>query len=242
MKVLVVDDEAPIRGMMRLALEAAGYEVGEASRGEEALTLYDDAGPWDAVVLDQRMPGLDGLETLRRLRARDPDARVLMVTAYASVELAVDAMKYGARDFVRKPMTPETLRSAVAAVLAHGRAPGRPATITSLTMNGFRIDRAGVDGPRHLFRVGRFPDGPDVEVAVVIGEEAFARVRRLTRRDLPSAGGFWSVLTERTLADYLWSEGGLPPGRSLPLDDVTRDDLEVAAAWKEPADRADARQ
>ena len=107
---------------MRLTLEASGYEVGEAANGEEALRLFGDGFSFDAILLDQRMPGLDGLETLKRMKARRADVCVIMVTAYATVELAVDAMKLGATDFVRKPMTPETLRHAVAAALAkHGR-------------------------------------------------------------------------------------------------------------------------
>ena len=70
------------------------------------------------MLLDQKMPGLDGLETLRQLKARVPGACVVMVTAFASIELAVDAMRLGATDFLRKPMTPEMLRGAVAAALA----------------------------------------------------------------------------------------------------------------------------
>ena len=64
------------------------------------------------------MPGIDGLETLRQLKARVPEACVVMVTAFASIELAVDAMRLGATDFLRKPMTPEMLRGAVAAAMA----------------------------------------------------------------------------------------------------------------------------
>jgi DNA-binding NtrC family response regulator len=70
---------------------------------------FGDGSTWDAVLLDQRMPGMDGLETLRQINTRDANARVIMATAYASIELAVDAMKLGATDFVRKPMTPEIL-------------------------------------------------------------------------------------------------------------------------------------
>src|SRR5882762_7291239 len=117
-RVLIIDDEEHIRRMMRLTLEAAGHTVGEAGDGPEGLKLYGDGSGWDGVVLDQRMPGMDGLETLRRIKESNPRARVIMATAYASIELAVDAMKLGASDFVRKPMTPETLRNAVAAALA----------------------------------------------------------------------------------------------------------------------------
>src|SRR5690242_20827238 len=116
--ILIIDDEDHIRSMMRLTLEAAHHVVGEARDGLEGLKVYGDGSQWDVVVLDQRMPGIDGLETLRRLKTINPQARVVMATAYASIELAVDAMKLGATDFVRKPMTPETLRHAVSAALA----------------------------------------------------------------------------------------------------------------------------
>ena len=119
MKLLIIDDEPHIRQMMRLTLEASGYEVDEAADGRgRAGRASATAREYDAVVLDQKMPGLDGLETLRRIKERAPDACVLMVTAFASIELAVDAMRLGATDFLRKPMTPEMLRSAVAAAIA----------------------------------------------------------------------------------------------------------------------------
>src|SRR5215510_3548567 len=117
-RVLIIDDEEHIRRMMRLTLEAAGYEVGEAQDGTEGIKVFDDGSRWSLVVLDQRMPGMDGLETLRELKQRNSGARVVMATAYASIELAVDAMKLGATDFVRKPMTPEVLRNSVAAALS----------------------------------------------------------------------------------------------------------------------------
>ena len=158
MKVLIVDDEAHIREMMRLTLEAAGYEVGEAADGEEGLARFGDGSGYDVVLLDQKMPGIDGLETLRRLLARAPDARVVMVTAFASVELAVDAMRLGATNFLRKPMTPEALRGAVVGALAERparrvperRTPSARAErppIEAVTLNGFRI-RGGSSADR----------------------------------------------------------------------------------------------
>ncbi|HXQ70804.1 MAG TPA: response regulator, partial [Pyrinomonadaceae bacterium] len=76
-RILIVDDEEHIRRMMRLTLEAAGYSVGEAGDGLEGVKLYGDGSNWDLVVLDQRMPGIDGLETLRRLKTGNPGARVV---------------------------------------------------------------------------------------------------------------------------------------------------------------------
>src|SRR5213593_815567 len=97
-RILIIDDEEHIRRMMRFTLEAAGYAVGEAADGPAGLAIYGDGSNWDGVILDQRMPGMDGLEVLERIKKIDSHARVVMSTAYASIELAVDAMKLGASD------------------------------------------------------------------------------------------------------------------------------------------------
>jgi DNA-binding NtrC family response regulator len=117
-RVLIIDDHKNMRQMARLALEASGYEVGEAESGMETFALLWHDDTWDAILLDQKLPGLVGTDILTRLKVMAPAARVIMVTAFASVELAAQAMKLGAADFIRKPMTPELLRSAVAAALA----------------------------------------------------------------------------------------------------------------------------
>jgi CheY-like chemotaxis protein len=244
MRLLVVDDEPHVREMMRLTLEAAGYEVDEAGSGEAALAAYGGGRRYDGVLLDQKMPGLDGLETMKRLLAMAPDTRIVMVTAFASIELAVDAMRLGAAHFLRKPMTPETLRGAVAAALA--AAPPRAAAhavlpagtsapqILTLTLNGFRIERAAPSGDtpptEHVFTVTP-PDGRADSVTVAIDPEAVSRVTRLTRRELAPAGAFWRRQAERLLSGYLWSEGRLPQGGRLTVHDVSRDDLDVAIAW-----------
>jgi CheY-like chemotaxis protein len=244
MKVLIIDDEPHIREMMRLTLEAAGHEIGEAPDGEEGLVRFGDGSEYDVVLLDQKMPGIDGLETLRRVLARKPDARVVIVTAFASVELAVDAMRLGAMNFLRKPMTPETLRGAVIGVLTERPArrplergpstqPERP-PIEAVTLNGFRIvaapaPTAAVDGT-HSFRVKHFAAGTESTVTVLIDPEAVARVARLSGRMLEPSGAFWRRQAERLLAGVLWSEGRVPDGR-LTVRDVSRNDLDIAAAW-----------
>jgi DNA-binding NtrC family response regulator len=147
-RVLIVDDEKNIREMIRLALETAGYEVGEAASGLEAFAIIGGDDSWDAVLLDQKMPGMVGTEVLSRLKVMVPDAPVIMMTAYASVDLAVEAMKLGATDFVRKPMTPELLRNALTAALAKAAESRRLTTGTgnrevshsgSVSLNGFTI-------------------------------------------------------------------------------------------------------
>ncbi|MBV8858733.1 MAG: response regulator [Acidobacteria bacterium] len=242
-RILIIDDEENIRRVTRLTLEAAGYEVGEAADGERGLEAFGDGAGWDAVLLDQRMPGLDGLETLRQLKQRRPDARVIMSTAYASIELAVDAMKLGAADFVRKPMTPEILRGAVAAALLKEQSAVAPAAATregttgpliqTVTMNGFTIlepEGEPREPSERRFKVNS-PGGDEHEVLVRIDEEAVGYVERMTKRRLPADSSFWTMQAQRALSDYLWREGSVPPAGGLTVRDVDRDELPVAARW-----------
>jgi DNA-binding response OmpR family regulator len=245
-KILIVDDEAHIRQMMRLTLEAAGYEVEEAASGEDGLARFGNGRDWAAVLLDQKMPGLDGLQTLRQMKDRLPEACIVMVTAFASIELAVDSMRLGATDFLRKPMTPEMLRGAVAAALASrprtpvksvGSVEGLPTPrIETMTLNGFRVVRPrtpqNLTVGEHLFEVTHFPDGAQTSVTVRIDPEAVARVSRLSRRELQPGGAFWREQAERLLSAYLWSEGMTPESGRLTVHDVSREDIDVAAAWE----------
>lgn len=239
-RVLIIDDEENIRRVTRLTLEAAGYEVGEAADGERGLEAFGDGSGWDAVLLDQRMSDMDGLETLRQIKQRQPGARVIMSTAYASIELAVEAMKLGAADFVRKPMTPEILRGAVAAALSRqpdvGRAPQEVAAvplIQTVTMNGFTIlePEGELREPNERRFTVKNPGGDEHEVLVRIDEEAVGYVERMTRRHLPADSSFWTIQAQRVLSAYLWKEGKIPPTRSLSVRDMSRDELPVAARW-----------
>lgn len=244
-RVLIVDDEENIRRVIRLTLQASGYEIGEAGDGESGLAMFGDGSKWDAVLLDQRMPGMDGLETLKRINERDPTARVIMATAYASIELAVDAMKLGATDFVRKPMTPEVLRNAVAAALSKEPRVRSPITspdeevsagplIQIITMNGFTIlDSQDVrQDPNERRFIVRSPSGSEHEVLVLIDDDAVGYIERMTRRRLAAKSSFWTGQAERVLSDYLWKEGRVPPTRKLTIKDVDRDELPIAARWQ----------
>lgn len=248
--VLIIDDEEHVRQMMRLALETSGYKVGEAPDGAAGLKLYGDGSDWNAVVLDQRMPGMDGLETLTRLKGADPGARIIMATAYASIELAVEAMKLGATDFVRKPMTPEALRNAVAAAVAKKiepppgaedlvgskKEPPSPGTVKTITLNGFSIldegeEKSQVPNERRFVVVG--PDGNRQEVLVLIDEEPVGYVERMTRRRLPPESSFWTEQARDLLSDYLWDEGKMPPTGKLTVKDLNPDKLPIAERWRE---------
>jgi DNA-binding response OmpR family regulator len=125
-RILIVEDEPNIRLVFRTALEAAGYHVNEAPDGESALARLS-AEPADLVFLDLRMPGIDGVEMLRRLRDSGSDTPVVIVTAYGDVPNAVQAMKLGAIDFVSKPLSPDSLRQIAHDVLS--RHAHRPAHV-----------------------------------------------------------------------------------------------------------------
>lgn len=117
-RVLVVDDEANIRLMLRMALKSEGYGVEEAADGREALAAVARLTP-DVMILDLSMPLLDGLGVLRELRGlRLPNKpRVIVLTAYGSIATAVQATRLGAVDFLEKPVSPAEVREAVEAAL-----------------------------------------------------------------------------------------------------------------------------
>ncbi|GAB4260982.1 sigma-54-dependent transcriptional regulator [Deferrisoma sp.] len=106
--ILVVDDEEAILATLRGALEDEGYEVASAGSGEEALDGLDAADP-DVVLLDVWLPGIDGVEVLQKLRERDPDLPVIMMSGHATIETAVKATKLGAYDFIEKPLNLDRL-------------------------------------------------------------------------------------------------------------------------------------
>jgi CheY-like chemotaxis protein len=116
-RILIVDDEPNVRLVFRTALESAGYAVEEVGDGGAALARLRKS-PADLILLDLKMPGLGGIETLRRLREEGSATPVVIVTAHGCVPDAVAAMKLGASDVIPKPVSPATLREAVAGALA----------------------------------------------------------------------------------------------------------------------------
>jgi two-component system nitrogen regulation response regulator NtrX len=105
-KILVVDDEADIRKSLRMVLEYEGYECVEASSGPEGLETLRREAP-DAVLLDIKMPSMDGLEVLATARARDPSTPILMISGHGDIPTAVEAIHKGAYDFLEKPLASE---------------------------------------------------------------------------------------------------------------------------------------
>jgi DNA-binding NtrC family response regulator len=111
-RILIIDDEKAIRWSLGEALTAAGYEVEEAQNAAAGVKKFEEDPP-DGVVLDLKLPDGDGLSVLRRVKEIDPDAPVIMMTAYGEIETAVEAIRGGAYDFIQKPFQLEKMKVAI---------------------------------------------------------------------------------------------------------------------------------
>ncbi|OMF63920.1 response regulator transcription factor [Paenibacillus sp. FSL R5-0766] len=114
--VLVIEDEPKIARLLELELQYEGYQVGKAGSGTEGLEKYAE-GQWDLILLDVMLPGLSGIEVLRRVRAKDATVPIIMLTAKDSVEDKVSGLDLGANDYITKPFQIEELLARVRAAL-----------------------------------------------------------------------------------------------------------------------------
>ncbi len=134
-KILVVDDEKSMREFLEIMLQKDGFEVTCAESGEEALTAIRRE-KFDLLITDIRMKPIDGLEVLRQCKSISPSTAVIIISAYASAETAVVAMKEGAYDYLPKPFKIDEMRTAITNALlskkdeeCSGRPSGRPSLL-----------------------------------------------------------------------------------------------------------------
>ncbi len=111
-KILLIDDEEDILEVLSLSLKSDGYEVITASSGEKGLEAFEREFP-PIVLTDLKMPGMDGLDVLKRVKSINPDTEVIVVTGHGDMDSAIDALRYGASDFVNKPVREEALEIAL---------------------------------------------------------------------------------------------------------------------------------
>jgi len=119
-RILVVEDDESLRRVTQLQLERCGYQVSAAEDVPQALELLEKE-PKELVITDLNLPGESGLDLLKKIKAEHPETSVVMVTAYGTIETAVEAMKAGAYDYITKPVHPDELRSLVGRVLERHR-------------------------------------------------------------------------------------------------------------------------
>jgi DNA-binding NtrC family response regulator len=114
-KILVIDDEDIVRLSCSRTLAPQGYELKMARNGHEGLKMLEEE-PFDLVLTDLKMPGIDGIEVLAAIKEKWPGTDVVIVTGYQTVETAVRAIKLGAFDYIEKPFTPDSLSATVSKV------------------------------------------------------------------------------------------------------------------------------
>lgn len=110
--VLIVDDAAFMRMRLKKVVTDAGHSVVEVANGKEAVAAYAEHKP-DVVLMDITMPEMDGLEALRAIKAKFPDAKVIMCSALGQESTVIESIKSGAKDFIVKPFQPEVVLGAV---------------------------------------------------------------------------------------------------------------------------------
>jgi DNA-binding response OmpR family regulator len=149
--ILVVDDEGAIRYSVSKTLQRIGYEVDEASTGEEAVDMIKKR-EYEVVLTDIRMPGITGVELLKRIKDASPDAIVILMTGYASLGTAVESLRLGAHDYLVKPSSSQDIRQSVTRGVerAHNLK-RRRALLDSIRSNVFELSRADVEALNSVY-------------------------------------------------------------------------------------------
>jgi len=206
-RILIVDDEANIRRMLGALLRAEGFSVTEAPSGNGALLAIDESAP-DAVLLDLQMPpGPNGIDTLEQIRRREPHLPVIMMSGKAQLTDAVRAIKFGAFQFLEKPLTPEavlvTLRSALE--LTRTRAENR----VLRSQLGIREVMVGTSAPMQAVRAMIDQVGPTEARVLILGESGTGKelvARAIHRTSRRSGKPFISVNCAAIPRDLVESE------------------------------------
>lgn len=149
--ILVVDDEGAIRYSVSKTLQRIGYEVEEAASGEEALDILGKK-TFEVILTDIRMPGITGVELLKRIKDISPDAIVILLTGYASLGTAVESLRLGAHDYLIKPSSSQDIRQSVMRGVDRARnLKRRRALLDAIRSNVFELTRADVEAISAVF-------------------------------------------------------------------------------------------
>jgi DNA-binding NtrC family response regulator len=168
-RVLVVDDNVRARQSMVDVLAVAGHDVLACASAIEALKLVE-RGAFDVIITDLQMPAMDGLTFIRTLAERKVESQVVMVTAFASVSSAVEAMRFGAFDYIEKPFDVEQLESLVARALRHGEKVGRRSSMLPPAAAAWEGIMIGNSAPLRQLRQRIAQVAPTDETVLITGE------------------------------------------------------------------------
>lgn len=232
-RILIIDDETNIRTMIRLTLEHVGYAVETAADGEDGLKKFGDGEGHDLVLLDHRMPGMSGLEVQQEIYRRNPETRLILITAFGTIDLAMEAIQCGASDFLRKPFTSDTLRQAVKSALERPvrRMSAVPISMvcrefTRTTINGFsfELDETVIEDDATVVCRFRVTDsaGESEACTVTLPNYVIELVKAYTdSEEVPGGERFWQAMCEEALANYLWQHAAIPDGGTLRIEDLS---------------------
>jgi CheY-like chemotaxis protein len=243
-RILVIDDTKNIRKMVGLTLEKEGHAVQAAEDGVQGLELFGDGTAWDLTLIDQQMPGFQGSEVIVEARRRNPMARLVMMTAFATNELASQVLMSGAMDFLRKPFSTDVLRGAVTVALSHPRQevetstmeaaalpePGQPGFTmprSSWRANGFSFwPMPAPESPPLGFDIGRLfqvrkPDGELSRCFVGVTPHIREQAQSEAGRELANDDPFWEQMCGRALLSFIWEKAETPPD-VLPVFDAPK--------------------
>ena len=175
--VLVVEDETILGDSIGVYLERSGFATALARSGEEAIKLAEESSP-DVAIMDVRLPGINGLEALRKVRDFSPGTEVIMMTAHASVSSAVEAMKLGAFDYLSKPVDLDELRVVVDKALTHQRMRRELSYLKAREETGGHLAEIVGESPsirtlrQQIERIAKLeaPDGTSAPTVLILGE------------------------------------------------------------------------
>jgi DNA-binding NtrC family response regulator len=177
-KILVVDDESSNRKILQQELTHRGYAVETANNGREALRQVESSRP-DLIILDYMMPDLSGLEVLKELRKRENDTPVVMITAYGTMERAVEAMKEGAYDFITRPFEPDHIALVVQKALERQRLKREVEVLSEEVGDRYRLIIGASPEMSHIAGLAKKAAGSNATVMLLgesgTGKEIFAR-------------------------------------------------------------------
>lgn len=190
--VLVIDDDASLRRVVEYNLQEAGYQVRSAACGEDGLALCAEEPP-ALVITDMKMPGMDGMQVLKAVKERYAETLVIMITAFGTVDVAVEAMKAGAYDYITKPFNRDELRLTVAKALQFSgvTAENRRLKDVLSEKSDYRTIVGASKGMEQVFNIVRKVADTDASVLITgesgTGKELVARSihRRSSRCDAP---------------------------------------------------------